>query len=149
MRPSRRSGCPVADPHAIVIVPTEAGAVLLASCVLARPPSGWKSWRGDGGAAGGGHQGPTRELDAVDGEPPIVAVNGRDGLPLWWNGAPVPDGVFRAWNAWTAGVSRPAPCPVRPDCAEVLELAKELERVGLCRVALLDLVGGALVERAS
>ena len=134
----------MADPYAILLVPTEAGAVLLARRWLAR-------WGVDGtlpGEAWYDALGWSAPWDPYDTDGPLALWPKTRGLALWWDGALVPEGWWRAWCAWTAGVSRPAPCPMRPDCAEVLELAKELEAGGLCRVVLLDLVDGALVERA-
>lgn len=158
----------MADPYAILLVPTEAGAALMAdgACGSVAPRVGIDSYNGrwsstprrapalDGYCLCPGCRQwtPRNHPEAhehLDGCSEVARVSLLpSGLPLVWDGAPVPDGVFRAWCAWTAGVSRPAPCPMRPDCAEVLELAKELEAGGLCRVVLLDLVDGALVERA-
>lgn len=100
----------MADPYAILLVPTEAGAALLAARRLA-----------------GQRWGPEC---------------GTRGLALWWDWDLVPEGWDRARRA-CAEIH-----DFRPLCSDVLVLARFLASAGLCRVVLLDLVGGALVERA-
>lgn len=70
-------------------------------------------------------------------------------LPLVWDGAVVPDGwdrarrvAFRTHPAWGMLTV------MDPDVQQVWMLARFLEKFGLCRVVVLDLVDGALVERA-
>jgi hypothetical protein len=133
----------VTAPHAILLVPTEAGAGLLArgrvlpsDYIPAQPPSVWRCGCGEWGHAGCAGRLPQ----------PFA-------LPVWWGGAMVPEGwdrasrfglenteddgsderddLHRRWHPW-------------PD---VHACAYWLARQGLCRVILLDLVDGRLVER--
>ncbi len=142
----------MADPHAILLVPTEGGAALLALGRLGQRPPCLVSY-------------PKRGPDT---QPPWLpyAIPTMDmgygrvlALPLVWDGMPVPDGVFRAWNAWgpdedevefeATGWTTYDVLAEALDGAGAAEwLARSLERMGLCRVVLLDLVDGALVERA-
>ncbi len=125
----------MADPHAILLVPTEDGASLLALGRLGQRPPCLVSY-------------PKRGPDT---QPPWspYAIPTMDmgygrvlALPLWWDGELVPEGWDRARRA-CAEIH-----DFRPLCSDVLVLARFLASAGLCRVVLLDLVGGALVERA-
>ncbi len=116
-------------PHAILLVPTEAGAALLAggrygarapSVHLAQSPNA--TW-----------------CDCEDG-----GLYYPSALPLWWDGALVPEGIDRAIRV--LGDIPDAPHADR--WAAPMALARVLEAAGLCRVVLLDLVDGRLVERA-
>jgi hypothetical protein len=119
----------MADPHAILLVPTEAGAALLADgACRSRPP-------------GVTHD--TRNGEWVD------YLSRPDALPLWWGGALVPEGWDRARRvllplaeAWSV-LALPAP-PLDMLLYAALWGAKH----DICRVVLLDLVDGRLVERA-
>lgn len=139
----------MAEPHAIALVPTEAGRALTADGPWgARPPLVVVTVP----------HGTYLSGQAFDGAP--VA----NGLPLWWAGKPVPDGVFRAWQAWDPDASPEAEAAFEATgwttydvLGEALDshsphaalwLARALESAGLCRVVVLDLVDGALVERA-
>ena len=133
----------MADPWGIVLVPTEAGRALtepgrrmeipehgsadrprLQVTRAARPPE--VCWGYD---------------DATRSFPP-------NGLPLWWEGAMVPEGWDRAERVWVAAYPRRCrTSDTDPGVSEALLLAEGLELDGLCRVVLLDLVDGA-VERA-
>lgn len=133
------------EPHAVLLVPTQAGAALL-------------------------HVGPSLRIHPTDlgqgiaatrcGHPPRVIFHGRvdDALPVWWDGALVPEGWDRARRvAWDrSGFPEGPELAATLDSAEVmcpgweavLRLARALEAAGLCRLVLLDLVDGRHVERA-
>jgi hypothetical protein len=169
----------VADPYAIVLVPTEAGAALMAdgACGSVAPRVGIDSHNGRWSSTprrapalngyclcpGCGQWTPRNHPEAhehLDACSEVVRVSSlSSGLPLVWDGMPVPDGAFRAWNAWgpdedeaefgATGWTTYDVLAEALDGASAAEwLARSLERMGLCRVVLLDLVGGALVERA-
>lgn len=134
----------MSEPWGIVVVPTEAGRALtepgrrmeipehgsadrprLQVTRAARPPE--VCWGYD---------------DATRSFPP-------NGLPLWWAGALVPEGWDRArrvfgWHDWP-------PDPTQHGGAAYILRMMEVYREdwdSLCRVVLLDLVDGAVVERA-
>ena len=135
----------VGEPFGVVLVPTTAGRALTADGPLgALPPM--VSRYPDGTTFAG------IPMDRWAVEHGRHAHGPRSrvtrGLPLWWDGALVREGWWRAWCVWTADVSRPAPCPVCPGLDDVLAICRELEAAGLCRVVVLDLVDGALVECA-
>lgn len=72
-----------------------------------------------------------------------------NGLPLWWAGALVPEGWDRARRV--ASDLHPAwmmPTIMEPGTDQLLMVARFLEKHRLCRVVLLDLVDGAVRERA-
>lgn len=91
--------------------------------------------------------------DEMGERPPYCA------LPLWWAGAPVPDGIFRAWQAWDPDEDpefEGAGWTAYDALAEALDghqdaadwLARALVRCGKAlRAVVLD-VDGTLVERA-
>ena len=139
----------MADPHAILLVPTEDGASLLALGRLGQRPPCLVSY-------------PKRGPDT---QPPWspYAIPTMDmgygrvlALPLRWDGELVPEGWDRARRACADLPRGQRPTgPVlmwlhdfRPLCSDVVVLAQFLASAGLCRVVLLDLVDGVLVERA-
>ena len=135
----------VGEPFGVVLVPTTAGRALTADGPLgALPPM--VSRYPDGTTFAG------IPMDRWAVEHGRHAHGPRSrvtrGLPLWWDGALVREGWWRAWCVRTADMSRPAPCPVCPGVDDVLAICRELEAAGLCRVVVLDLVDGALVECA-
>lgn len=144
---------PPAAQWGVVLVPTVEGRALLADAPCGgRPPAVRWMPRMDGGRG--------RWIE------PAASRAGGPGsviaLPLWWNHVLVPDGWDRARRVWAAwdGQQRPfasldpeyARAPARfwwPCLEEVLAVARALESAGLCRVAVLDLVDGAVRERAT
>ncbi len=120
------------DPHAIVIVPTEAGVALRrAGRCGGTPPMVSR------GRRGGWFSGRSAEESWADAD--------EHGIPLVWDGELVPEGWDRARRV--ADHLRVAMVS-QPFVDEIMKLARSLSSDGLCRVVLLDLVGGALVERA-
>lgn len=130
----------MADPTAVLLVPTEAGAALrLTGRCGSSPPMAHRSRR-DGSWSSRGDWCDTEE----------------SALPLRWDGALVPEGWDRArrvaWGAldWfnESEHAARAAAQLSPDAAKVLALVRAMERGGLCRVVLLDLVDGRLAERS-
>lgn len=134
----------MSEPWGIVVVATEAGMPLvLAGLCGARPPLVWLA---------DGEPGWGRWANVIAGR----KIPTGEGLPLRWDGALVPEGWDRARRVWW---DRPRGVRVDVDAAraaslafpaveDVVRLARALESAGLCRVVLLDLVDGAVVERA-
>lgn len=137
----------MSEPWGIVVVPTEAGRVLTEpGACRSLPPqvhrgaAPWEEW-----------------CSCSDRSSGLL-----EGLPLRWGGLPIPEGVFRAWQMWDPDASPEAEAAFEATgwttydvLGESLEsasaaewLARALEAAGLCRVVLLDLVDGAVVERA-
>lgn len=123
-------------PHAVLLVPTEAGAALLAVGDLgAKPPVVWFH-PAEGGKVRWSEWSVGRNCT-------------RAALPLWWDGALVPEGWDRAERVWAAARARRCRTSDLDMCAsQALLLAEGLEADGLCRVVLLDLADGRLVERS-
>lgn len=152
----------MADPHAILLVPTEAGAALLADGVCGGRPPIVSRWP-DGVSIAG------LRLDtwAIKPARSVVGLEETSAVVLWWAGELVPEGWDRARRVWhetgeteillkwdwdDEDVDRDelldAANNFWPLAEQVLVLARALAFDGLCRVVLLDLVDGALVERA-
>lgn len=140
------------EPCGIVVVPTEAGRVL-----TMEGPCGARA--GMVFAAGTSCLDCGRAFPAWAPMCPDCGGPGRsEGLPLWWDGALVPEGWDRARRVafdaagFTGGPALAAALDavevVYPSAAGVLHMALALEAAGLCRVVVLDLVDGAVVERA-
>jgi hypothetical protein len=79
----------------------------------------------------------------------------KQALPLWWDGALVPEGWDRACRALVSRCNELAPNPLDPEPPrfptfdDVEALAAFLVPLGLAsRVVLLDRIDGRLVERA-
>lgn len=135
----------VKEPFGIVLVPTEAGRALLypgAPVYSVRDMlHGWV-------------------VEATNGNACVHAPTEGDGhvhdmerdvwaLELWRAGALVPEGWDRARRV--ASDLHPAwmmPTIMEPGADQLLMVARFLEKHRLCRVMLLDLVDGAVVERA-
>lgn len=82
--------------------------------------------------------------------PPRIVFHGsrEDALPLWWDGALVPEGWDRYVRVLLTALGGQDDYPVSrwPTADGVLAAASA--GTSLCRVVVLDLVDGALVERA-
>lgn len=119
-----------ADPWGIVLVPTEKGRALTAPHRASLPLIP----RVLGVCA-------TRSA-----QPPVVVwyeVGPPNGLILWWCGALVPEGIDRLHR-----VMQHEQWSRYPTIDAVLQMARQAEYDGLCRLVLLDLVDGAVRERA-
>lgn len=113
------------DPWGIVLVPTEAGEALLAIGRSLAIVPGWdvvvtRTWC----------------------PPHIIRNNGPDALPIWWAGELVPEGLDRlhrvmAHEHWSR----------TPSASGALQMARQAAHEGLCRVVVLDLLDGRIVER--
>lgn len=128
----------MAEPYAILCVPTEAGAALLdmGPC-CSFPPVADRGWDGKWYPADPEYRHSIPEPDEVQ------------ALPLWWAGALVPEGWDRARRV--AFATHPAwmmTTIMEPDMQQLLMVARFLEKHRLCRVVVLDLHEGVPVERA-
>lgn len=119
----------VADPWGIVLVPTEAGEALLATTRIGdlSVPAARVYWDDD-------YRSWTEHWPGER--------CGVEALPLWWDGALVPEGLDRlhrvmAHEHWSR----------TPSAAGALQMARQAAHEGLCRVVVLDLVDGRIVER--
>jgi hypothetical protein len=131
------------DIRGVLLVPIEAGGEVLLGAGHPRipcfPPTAWRSQ--DGVWAPGRYYNWQGPRDPVP-----------HGLALWWDGKPVPDGVFRAWDAWSpdgdqkefeaTGWTTYDVLAESLDSLRAAEwLARSLERCGLGHVILLDADG--------
>ena len=154
----------MADPVAVLVIPApgDPGGLLAETSLGARAPIAmalrlnadrhvdmraplrWLAW----------HEVP-ESLVAGTNEEILHALNAERALPLWWDGALVPEGWDRARRVITAqGWTAFDALPTRAWCMEprhpldVLLLAEDLVTRGRAsRVVMLDLVDGRLVER--
>lgn len=141
------------EPRAIVLVSTEAGGALTATGTFgARPPLCYRAGSDE------------ENSGWVPCRLSCRYVGVTLGLLLWWDSALVPEGWDHARRVWSESATAAATLAEVdpggwvladraaddswPEAACVLILARALERAGLCRVVLLDLVDYALVERA-
>lgn len=108
------------SPHAIVVVPTKAGAPLLTEGMYGGLPprvgvdsynGRWSSqprrvpalneWSSCPGCLQWMPRNHSEYLEHLDGCPELVRLSALPfALPLVWEGVPVPDGIFRAWSVW-------------------------------------------------